>query len=34
MLYSYLAQWLGALASLEEDLGLTLNSHTAAQNHL
>lgn len=28
------AQQLGALASLQEDLGLILNSHTGAQNQL
>lgn len=32
--YMEVAQGLGALASLEEGLGLTLNSHTAARNHL
>lgn len=28
------AQWLGALASLEEGLGRILNSHTGTENHL
>ena len=30
----WMAQWLRALAALEEDLGLVLSIHMAVHNHL